>query len=96
MIIKQSELFTKWLKKLKDDDLSDRISIYIYRLASGNFSNCKSLGDGIHEIKINYKNGYRIYFTNINGQIILLLCGGDKSTQQKDIETAKQLKKLYM
>ncbi|MBO7431320.1 MAG: type II toxin-antitoxin system RelE/ParE family toxin [Elusimicrobia bacterium] len=95
MIVKESEFFTKWFEKLKDDDLADRISIYIYRLAGGNFSNCKAVGEGIHEIKINYKKGYRVYFTNIEGQIILLLCGGDKSTQQKDIQKAKQIKKLY-
>lgn len=53
------------------------------------------MGDGIHEIKIDYQKGYRIYFMNVDGNIVLLLCGGDKSSQQEDIKKAKQIKKLY-
>ncbi|MDR2192029.1 MAG: type II toxin-antitoxin system RelE/ParE family toxin [Endomicrobium sp.] len=52
----------------------------------------KSVGSGVHELKINFQKAYRIYFTNINGEIILLLCGGDKSSQDKDIQKAKELK----
>ena len=95
MIIKQSEIFTKWLNKLKDRILIMVITRAISKVQLNNFLNCKAIGEGIHEIKIDYQKGYRVYFTNINGQIILLLCGGDKSTQQKDIEKAKQIKKLY-
>ncbi len=95
MIIKESEIFTRWFKKLKDIVLVRVIYRYIQRLKLNNFSNVKSVGDGVHEIKIDYQKGYRIYFSNIDGQIILLLCGGDKSSQQKDIEKAKQIKKFY-
>ncbi len=94
-IVKVSKIFTKWFEKLKDEDLMNKISIYIYRLENGNFSNVKSVGDGIHEIKINYKKGYRVYFTNVEGHIVLLLCGGDKSSQQEDIKKAKEIKKIY-
>ncbi len=95
MIIKESEIFTKWFEKLKDRVLARVIYRYIQRLMLTNFSNVKSVGDGVHEIKIDYQKGYRVYFTNINRQIILLLCGGDKSSQKKDVEKAKQIKKLY-
>lgn len=55
------------------------------------FGDCKPVGDGISELKINYAKGYRIYFKEKNGKIIVLLIGGDKSTQQKDIEKAKDI-----
>jgi len=55
------------------------------------FGNCESVGDGIRELKIDYAKGYRVYFKEIGGKIIILLIGGDKSTQQKDIEKAKEI-----
>jgi putative addiction module killer protein len=55
------------------------------------FGNCEHVGDGIRELKINYAKGYRVYFKEIDGKIIILLIGGDKSTQQKDIERAKNI-----
>ncbi|MDR3256891.1 MAG: hypothetical protein LBT18_04540 [Endomicrobium sp.] len=63
-------------------------------MRKGNFSNCKSIGNGIHEQKIDFQKGYRLYFTNINGEIIVLLVGGNKSTQDRDILKAKELKGL--
>ena len=63
--------------------------------SDGHFGDCKPAGDGIRELKINYAKGYRVYFKETDGKIIILLIGGDKSTQQKDIEKAKEiLKKL--
>jgi len=59
----------------------------------GHFGDCKPVGDGIHELKISYTKGYRIYFKEKDGKIIILLIGGDKSTQQKDIEKAKEILK---
>jgi putative addiction module killer protein len=94
MDIKQTQYFQKWFKSLKDIVARTKIWIFIERVALGNLSNCKSVGDGVHEIKINYAKGYRVYFTNINGKIIILLCGGDKSTQQEDIKKAKQIKEM--
>ncbi|HQO32573.1 MAG TPA: type II toxin-antitoxin system RelE/ParE family toxin [Chitinophagales bacterium] len=55
------------------------------------FGDCEPVGDGIRELKINYAKGYRVYFKEIDGKIIILLIGGDKSTQQKDIEKAKDI-----
>ena len=92
MIIRRTNYFEKWFNKLSDN-IQLVIDKYIKQLVKGNFSNCKSVGEGIHEIKINYQKGYRVYFTNINGEIIILILGGDKSSQQKDIEKAKQVKR---
>ena len=92
MIIKRTNYFEKWFNKLSDN-IQLVIDKYIKNLVIGNFSNCKSVGNGIHEIKINYQKGYRVYFTNINGEIIILILGGNKSSQQKDIEKAKQIKR---
>jgi putative addiction module killer protein len=66
----------------------------LLKLEEGNFSNVKAVGAGVHELKINYQKGYRVYFTNVDGEIIILLCAGDKSSQQKDIEKAKKIKEI--
>lgn len=58
---------------------------------AGHFGDCKPVVNGIHELKINYAKGYRVYFKETDGRIIILLIGGDKSTQQKDIEKAKYI-----
>lgn len=92
MIIRQTNHFIKWFEKLPGY-LRLIIAKNIDKLANNNFSNCKSIGDGIHEQKIDFQKGYRIYFINKNGMIIILLLGGDKSSQQKDIEKAKRMKK---
>jgi putative addiction module killer protein len=92
MQIERGVRFARWFKKL-DIYIQVRILYEVNKLSSDNFSNCKTIGEGIHELKINYQKGYRIYFTNINDKIILLLCGGDKSSQEKDIKKAKELKK---
>lgn len=92
MIIRRTNYFEKWFNKLSDN-IQLIIDKYIKRLVKGNFSTCKSVGEGVHEQKIDFQKGYRIYFTNINGEIIILLLGGDKSTQKKDIEKAKQIKR---
>ena len=88
--------FDKWLRKLKDLRVKAKILFRIQRIESyGHFGDCKSVGDGIRELKINYAKGYRVYFKERAGKIIILLIGGDKSSQQKDIEKAKIiLKKL--
>jgi putative addiction module killer protein len=96
MDIKQTQYFQRWFKNLKDIVAQTKIWIFVERVALGNLSNCKSVGDGVHEIKINYAKGYRVYFTNISGKMIILLCGGDKSTQQEDIKKAKQIKETIL
>ena len=92
---KRTETFKKWIAKLRDQRARARISEYLERLLEGNFSNVKSLGGGISEIKIHYGSGYRVYYTERNGLIIILLAGGDKSTQERDIAKARQLAKEW-
>jgi len=86
----------KWLRKLKDLRAKAKILFRIQKLErDGHFGDCKSVGEGVRELKINYAKGYRVYFNEKDGKIIILLIGGDKSTQQRDIEKAKEiLKKL--
>lgn len=89
--IETTELFDKWLRKLKDQRARAKILIRIQRAKLGNLSDIVSVGDRVSEMRIHYGPGYRVYFTINNGQIIILLCGGDKSTQDKDIKKAKAL-----
>ena len=84
--------FDKWLRKLKDLRAKAKILYRIQKIESdGHFGDCEFVGDGIRELKIDYAKGYRVYFKEKEGKIILLLIGGDKSTQQKDIEKAKEI-----
>ena len=71
-----------------------RILVRIDRLADGNAGKYRSLGGGIFELKINFRPGYRVYYVNRGGVLIVLLCGGDKSTQADDIRRAKELAKM--
>jgi putative addiction module killer protein len=87
--------FTKWLKNINDFLTKKKIWDFILRVAVGNFTNTESAGKDIHEIKINYKKGYRVYFTTKRNFLIILLLGGDKESQQNDIKKAKELKKYY-
>ncbi|MBT3800678.1 MAG: type II toxin-antitoxin system RelE/ParE family toxin, partial [Bacteroidetes bacterium] len=80
--IEKTVEFDKWLRKLKDLKAKAKILFRIQRIESDeHFGDCKPLGDGVREIKINYAKGYRIYFHEKDGKIILLLIGGDKSNQ---------------
>jgi putative addiction module killer protein len=94
--IEKTAEFDKWLRKLKDLRAKAKILFRIQRMESDeHFGDCKPVGEGIKELRINYAKEYRVYFKEKNGRIIILLIGGDKSTQQKDIEKAKGiLKKL--
>lgn len=94
--IEKTDEFDKWLRKLKDLRAKAKILFRFQKIESeGHFEDCKPVGSGISELRINYAKGYRIYFSERNGRIVVLLIGGDKSTQKKDIEKAKQiLKKL--
>jgi putative addiction module killer protein len=97
MIKKSTSIFTKWIEKLSDN-IRYEIDVYIGRVLSGNFSNCKSVGEGIQELKINYQKGYRIYFTILDNKVILLLLsggakGGNQKRQNEDIRFAKDIKK---
>ena len=84
--------FDKWLRKLRDFKAKAKIIFRIQKLEiDEHFGDSKSVGDGIRELRINYAKGYRIYFKEKDGKIIVLLIGGDKSTQQKDINKAKEI-----
>ena len=90
--IEKTTEFDKWIKKLNDLRAKAKILVRIQKLENDeHFGDCEPVGDGIRELKINYAKGYRVYFKEIDGKIIILLIGGDKSTQQKDIEKAKDI-----
>jgi len=90
--IEKTTEFDKWLRKLKDIRAKAKILFRIQKLEQDeHFGDCEPVGDGINELKINYAKGYRIYFKETDGKIIVLLIGGDKSAQQKDIEKAKAI-----
>ena len=94
--IEKTTEFDKWFKKLNDLRAKAKILFRLQKLEKDeHFGDCEPVGDGIRELKINLAKGYRIYFKEIDGKVIILLIGGDKSTQQKDIEKAKEIwKKL--
>ena len=89
---RQSDDFTRWFSKLRDQRAKDRISVRLQRLRSGAPGDVKSF-DGISELRIDYGPGYRIYYFRQGQTIILLLCGGDKSSQVRDIDRARTLAK---
>ena len=91
-LIKQTELFSKWLHKLKDIQGKVAIIRRIERIKSGNFGDSKSVGDEVFELRITTGPAYRVYYTKRDEAVVILLVGGDKSTQSKDIAKAKQLK----
>lgn len=84
------EPFTEWLSSLRDFNARAKIRVRSGRVSLGNFGDCHGVGDGIQELRLNCGPGYRVYFAQEGTMIVLLLCGGDKSSQTKDIETAKQ------
>jgi len=90
-MIKQTDVFSKWLTKLKDIQAKVSILRRIERVKEGNFGDYKSVGTDISELRITTGPGYRIYYTKKDDEIIILLVGGDKSTQSKDIQKAKDL-----
>jgi putative addiction module killer protein len=92
IITEKTTEFDKWIRKLKDIRAKSKILFRIQKLETDeHFGDCKPVGGGISEMRINYAKGYRIYFKEKDSKIIILLIGGDKSTQQKDIENAKKI-----
>lgn len=89
--IRKTEEFIAWLDNLFDLTARAKIQVRIKRLAEGNPGNIKSVGDRVFEMKVDFGPGYRIYYTKQGHKIIVLLLGGDKSTQDKDIKLAKRL-----
>ena len=91
----RSNVYAKWFKKLTDARAKARILTRVKRLCAGNPGDSKSVGEGIFELRIHYGPGYRVYYKDTGKEIILLLCGGDKSTQQEDIKQAKKIARHF-
>ena len=87
--------FTEWLKSLRDQRARKQIQTRLDRLETGNLGDYRSVGDGVFEIRLQFGPGYRVYFGEVDHTIILLLCGGDKSSQVRDIERAKAYWREY-
>jgi len=87
----KSATFDRWLRKLKNRRAAARVQVRIDRLAAGNPGDVKPVGSGISELRIDYGPGYRVYYLQEGQRLIVLLCGGDKSSQQKDIDEAKRI-----
>jgi len=91
--VRQTEVFSTWLRKLRDLQVLARIQIRIRRLSLGNFGDAKPVGEGVSELRIDYGPGYRVYFQKTGNVLVLLLVGGTKQTQKSDIAKAKKLAK---
>jgi putative addiction module killer protein len=83
------DLFSRWLGELADRQARARIKTRIDRVSLGNFGDVEPIGEGISELRIDWGPGYRVYFARVGKTILLLLCGGDKRTQRRDIVNAK-------
>ncbi len=91
LTIKQTEIFRTWEQRIKDTRARAAIAARIFRLANGLAGDTESVGEGVGEMRIHYGPGYRLYFIKESNLIIILLCGGNKQSQKKDIQTAKRL-----
>ena len=89
--IETTNVFDAWLNNLKDKKVISRIMSRIYRVEQGNFGDYKSIDSNLFELRFFFGSGYRIYYTTQGTKVILLLCGGDKSSQKKDIAKAKMI-----
>jgi len=92
--IVKSDTFDDWLKSLRDVRAKAKIIVRIKRAEAGNFGDCAPVGEGVSEMRIHFGPGYRVYFVQRGALVFLLLLGGDKSTQEGDIEKAKALARL--
>ena len=93
--VRQTEVFSDWLRKLRDENTRARIQIRIRRLSLDNFGDVKPVGHGVSELRINYGPGYRVYLRQQGNLLVLLLAGGTKKTQEADIAKAKKLAKEW-
>ncbi len=89
--IRKTAVFAQWLDELRDIKARARVQIRIERLAAGNPGDVEPVGEGVSELRINYGPGYRVYFKQQGQELIILLAGGDKATQAKDIKAALRL-----
>ena len=89
--VRQTEQFAAWLKSLRDAKAAAKIAQRIVRVSAGLLGDVRPVGEGLSELRVNFGPGYRIYFVQRGKTLIVLLCGGDKNTQARDIKRAKEL-----
>ena len=89
--LRQTETFRKWRSRLRDERARALIASRLDRLAWGHAGDAKPVGDGVSELRIHHGPGHRVYFTRVGDRIVVLLCGGDKGSQQRDIRLARKL-----
>ena len=87
----QSAAFKRWFGRLRDSRAVALVNARILKVSSGQLGDARRVGDGVYEMRIHYGPGYRLYFIREGGTVIVLLCGGDKSSQRRDIERAKRM-----
>lgn len=93
--IKQTEIFRLWEARLKDRRARTMIATRLARMAAGLEGDVSAVGEGVSELRIHYGPGYRVYFQKRGAVLVVLLCGGDKGSQTRDIDTAKKLAKQW-
>ena len=91
--IRRTAAFDRWLRRLKDERAKAKIAARIQRMAFGNFGDVSPVGEGVSELRIFEGPGYRVYFVQHGSTVVVLLCGGDKKSQERDIQAAKALAK---
>jgi putative addiction module killer protein len=89
--IRKTDVYAEWIDNLRDQQARARILVRVERLAAGNPGDVKPVGSGVSELRIHFGPGYRVYFTQRGQDIVILLAGGDKSSQSNDIQTALHL-----
>ncbi len=89
--VQQTEVYARWFNNLRDRQAKARIDVRIRRLSLGNFGDIKPVGEGVSELRVPYGPGYRIYLVQRGNTLVILLAGGDKRTQRKDIKRAQEL-----
>ena len=89
--VRKTEVYARWLDNLRDPRARARVLVRVERLAAGNPGDVRPIGEGVSELRIDYGPGYRVYFNKRDRRIVVLLAGGDKRTQSRDIETALRL-----
>ena len=87
----QTETFRRWLRRLRDRQAVSQIVARLESAGAGHFGDVRSVGEGVSEMRIHYGPGYRLYFIRSGTEVIVLLCGGDKASQRRDIERAKRM-----
>jgi len=96
-VIRETVQFIAWLESLRDRTARFRIATRIHAAKKGNFGDCRSVGEGVYEMRVHYGPGYRVYYARADETVYMLLVGGDKSSQQRDIAAAhglwKQIRK---